>query len=129
MTINTNYNLQVVVNNTPINVKPNSLKYKTGKGEDLLEAFTTGGQNVEMAHSKNVETFVGEVSFDMPEDAPTHDLIIEWKNNNPANQILLVNPDTNFTLTFNTATLMSDPEHNPNSDGVVNLEWRTAPAV
>jgi hypothetical protein len=129
MTIQTNYNLQVVVNNVPINVKPNSLKYKSGQGEDMLEAFTTGGRNVEMAHSKNVETFVAEISFDMPEDAPTNDLIIEWKGNNPFNQILLVNPDTNFTLTFNSATLANDPEHNPTSDGVVTVEWKAAPAL
>ena len=129
MTINTNYNLQVVVNNVPVNVQPNSLKFKVGKGEAELRAFTTGGNNVEMAFSKNVETFVGEVMFDMPEDSPTVDLILGWKNGNANNQILLVNPDTNFTLTFNSATLVNDPEHNPTSDGVVSLEWKSAPAV
>lgn len=125
----TNYNLQLIINNQPIAYVPNSLEYDSGEGESDQRAGSTGGRNVEMRYSENAETFVGEVMFDLFPDATTETLIKSWKAGGGDNQILIVNPKTNYTETFLDAALVNKVKRNPTSDGVVSFEFKASPAV
>ena len=61
----------VVINNEPVAVVPNSVKYTEGSGEQTMRAASTGGGGVQQVFSRNVETNFSKVMFEVYNDVDT----------------------------------------------------------
>lgn len=121
----------IVVNNEPINIIPNSVKYKDGKGEQKYTALSGGGGSVTGLFSNDVSTNIGSVTFSIPVTVETADLVRIWKDRRSNNlvQVWGSTPEGTLTRSFRQAALVNDYEVNPSSEGVIEIEFKSLPAV
>lgn len=118
----------IVVNNDPINYKPNSLKFTEGLGEYKIETAIVGGGQTETIFSENPETRFSKVMFEMHATAENIEKIREWKANKNTNAIEIPDNDTGLSRFFGSATLVTDYEVAVGADGSVSLEFHCDPA-
>lgn len=121
----------VTVNNNPIAVIPNSVKYTEGLGEQTLRAASLGGGNVEQVYSHNVETNFSMVSFEMPSTVENIDQAREWKTNRNQNlvQIAGSTPEGQITRTFSQAAFLNDYEVELGSETNITVEFKSNASV
>ncbi len=113
----------VMVNNVQVAVKPNSVVYDEGLGEQNLRAASTGGNQVEQVYSENVESNFGMVKFEMPATIDNIANQRAWKINKNANLIQLMGntPEGDFSRTFTQAALLNPIEVPLGSDTDIAL--------
>lgn len=103
-------NLTLRVNNRAVGYKPNTLAFKTGKGEISVKGVSIGAGLSDIAVSENVETFVGQIKFELYTTAKNEDLFKEWKEApiSTGNTVKIFGTD--FTGTMTGAVVMNDPD-------------------
>jgi len=117
----------IIINNTPIQVVPNTTVYTEGKGEQNVRTQSAGGGSVEIVVSENVETNISKVNFSIMPTPENIEAARGWKSNPGANAINIVSGEFNRSIT--SATLTNDYEVNLGSDTTIDLEFMGAPAV
>lgn len=112
---------EIVINNEPINIIINSFVYKDGFGEKIVTPVANG-RNTENVISTNLETKKGMMNFSIPSTAANAALIRTLANQDGANVIKVGDPDTDFTRTLSSGTLINDPEVQIQNEGIIELE-------
>ena len=115
----------VVVNDITVNVVPNSVSYKSGKGEQSVKVQSAGNGLVSVVTSTNVETKKGMVKFSVYSTEQAIALKELWQSNGGGNVIEL----GSVNLTMSQGTMVTDPEITLSDDGKVELEFQGAPLV
>ncbi len=121
----------VAVNNNPVEIIPNSLKFSEGLGEQKARAVSGGGGVVNQIFSNDIETNVGKVSFKVPATIDNIEAIRAWKINRNANGVTVTgsNVDGTITRTFSRAALLNDYEVELGSETDITVEFSSSPAV
>ncbi len=121
----------VTVNNNPIAIIPNTVKYTEGKGEQTLRAASLGGGNTEQVYAHNVETNFSMVMFEMPSTVDNINQAREWKTNLNQNlvQIAGSTPEGQITRTFSQAAILNDYEVELGSETNITVEFKSNAAV
>lgn len=122
----------IVVNNEPIGIVPNSVKFKEGLGEQKMRAASTGGGNTIPVYSEDVTTNFGMIKFSMYNDIDSIENARKWKKNKNSNVVTLTGKDPSgktITRTFLNAAIMNDYEADLSAEGVLELEFTSSPAV
>ena len=125
-------NPSIVINNEPVAVVPNSVKYTEGTGEQTMRAVSTGGGGVEQVYSDNVETSFSKLMFEVLNDVQTIEDARGWKKNANRNVVVLTgNTSDGATLrrTFNQAAILNDYEVALGSDTTIPIEFSSNAAV
>lgn len=127
-------NPQVTVNNVVQLIKPNTLAFTEGFGEQIVRAASAGGAKAEQIFADNVEDNFSDVKFSLD---PTVDNITsarEWKTI-PGLIVITVtgtvvdgSTTTTFSRTFNRASLVNNVEVPLGSDTQIDLEFKSDPA-
>ena len=117
----------IVVNNTPVGIKPNSFTYTEGFGERNVRVASAGGAAKETIVTENVETQMSTVKFTLYTTSDNLTLSRQWAANKDSNVIEA--SDTNFTRSFTSAIITNDFEVSAGVDGEFELEFKTQAAV
>ena len=116
----------VSVNNLPIGIVPNSLKYTLGKGVTNVRAASTGGGGSTSVHSEDAEEQVGKIKWEMFPTPEELALIRLWKDNTGANVIAATQSGiTPLSGTF--MSMVNDPEVEATADGKFPVEFEGDP--
>lgn len=127
-------NPQVVVNNISLSIKPNSLDFTEGFGEQIVRAASAGGASVIQILADNIENNFSEVKFSLE---PTIDNINNaraWKSNPGQNVVSVTGTVTDgtteqtFSRTFSKASITNNYSVMLGADTSVDLEWKSDPA-
>lgn len=116
---------EVTVNDVTVFVVPNSVSYKSGKGERSVLIQSAGNGNVQPVVSTDTDTFKGMIKFSVRSTEEAIALKEQWQSNGSNNVIEL----GSVNKTMNRATMLGDPEINLTSDGVVELEFEGAQLI
>ncbi len=121
----------VLVNDEVVAIVPNSLKYTEGFGEQTVRAASVGGGSVEQVYSRDLETALSKVMFDIHTTPANVKLARSWKANGNQNvvQIAGKTPEASMTRTFTQAAMVGDPEIEIGSEGVINIEFMSNSAI
>lgn len=126
-------NPSVNINNNPIPVSANTVKFQEGLGEQDLKVQSTGGGNVIQVYCDNIEQKISMVNFDMLPTVENIEAIRGWKNNFNKNTITLTGKDTitgkSVTRTFVGCALTNQYDVELSSDGKISLEFKGQTAV
>jgi hypothetical protein len=115
----------VRVNNNPIAVIPNSVKFTEGEGETTIRNQSAGGGANELVISDNAEEKIGKVMFDMANTPENIKSARGWKKNPGVNFVEISGEAGGepFSRVFNAATVTNDFEVELSTDGKLSLEW------
>ena len=121
----------VLVNDEVIMIVPNSLKYTEGFGEQSVRAGSIGGGAVEQVYSRDVETSLSKVMFDIHTTPANVKLARTWKANANENvvQIAGKTAEGDTTRTFTQAAMTGDPEIEISTEGVIGVEFMSNAAI
>jgi len=122
----------LVINNEPIAIVPNSLKFKEGLGEQTMRAASVGGGSVEQVFSDNIETKFGGFTCEIYPDVRGINKAREWKINGNKNVAVITGKTSDGQVlrrTFNKAALLGDYETPLGADTTIELEFSSNTAV
>lgn len=119
----------VIINNIPIGIVPNSLKFTEGFGEQTMRTQSAGGGTVDVVYSLNAESLMSKVSFEMINTAENVALARGWKSNLNDNAISLIDSATGFSRNFANMALTTDYEVNLGADTTISIEFMGDRAV
>jgi len=122
----------IVVNNEPVAVVPNSVKYTEGDGEQTMRAASTGAGGVQQVYSQNIETNFSKIMFELFNDIDSIEDLRGWKKNSNMNVVVLTGktPDGKvLRRTFNQSAVLNDYEVNLGADTTINVEFSSNSAV
>jgi len=111
----------IQVNNNTVLVKPNTISFTSGKGEQKQYPASAGGGQIRLIYSDDLETHIAMVKFSMHATAENIRLAEEWKGNANQNAVAIIS-DT-FNVNIVSAALVNDYEANLTADGVLELEF------
>lgn len=117
----------IIINNTPLAIKPNSFSYTEGFGERNVRIASAGGSAKETIITENVETQMSMVKFTLYTTTNNVGLARQLAANLDANTIEA--SDSGFTRTFSRAIIVNDFEVSAGVDGEFELEFKTVAAV
>ena len=120
-------NPAVEINNRTTPIKPNSLTYKTGKGDRTVRAQSSGGNSVQMVVSDNAETKKSMVKITLLTNKTNAEVYAEYQDSTSGVAIRL--SDGTFVKSFRNMILITDPEVTTGADGEFELEFEGPPAV
>lgn len=118
---------QVVVNDIPVYIKPNSLKWKAGYGERKTRVGSAGAGRREVYNTEDIETQFGYISFVLYTTTGNVQLIEEWQENFDTNTVSF--QEKGIERTMNRAIIQNDPENAAGVDGEVEIMFQGAPLV
>jgi len=121
----------VLVNDEVVAIVPNSLKFTEGFGEQTVRAASVGGGAVEQIYSRDVETALSKVMFDLHTTPANVKLQRAWKANANQNVVQIAGKTTegDMTRTFTQAAMTGDPEIEIGTEGVINIEFMSNAAI
>ena len=119
-------NPTIELNDAVIAIKPNSLSYKSGKGDIGIRAQSAGGNSISIVKTENAETKKGMVKFVLLTTKGNIDDVKNWQDTEDGNTIRF--SDGDFNLAFRNMFIISDPEVMTGADGEVELEFEGLPA-
>lgn len=126
-------NPQVVVNNVAVAVVPNSVKFTEGKGDQKQRVQSSGGGNVSVVFTDNLESHFSKVHFTIINTSDNIALARAWKTNGNANAITITSPSSadsdGLNRSFSLAALVNDFEVGLGVDSVLDMEFHCMPAV
>ena len=120
-------NPQVLVNNNPILVIPNSVNFTEGLGEQTVEPHSAGGDSIQTVFADNVAERCSAINFEMANTEQHINLIRSWKQNENENTIVITGDDLSRTFKF--AALVNNYDVGLGADTNISLEWKSDPAV
>lgn len=127
-------NPQVVVNNVVLAIKPNTLAFTEGFGEQIVRAASAGGAQAIQVLADNIEDNFSEVKFALD---PTLENIANaraWKVQPGQNVVSVTGVVTDgtvsatFSRTFQKASITNNYEVPLGADTQIDLEWKSNPA-
>ncbi len=127
-------NPQVVVNNLPLAIKPNSLAFTEGFGEQIVRAASGGGASVIQILADNIEDNFSEVKFSLDPTIDNIDNARLWKAQPGQNVVSVTGTVTDgttsqtFSRSFAKASITNNYEVPLGADTSLDLEWKTEPA-
>ena len=119
-------NPTIEVNNGVIGIKPNSLTFKSGKGDKKVRPQSAGGNSVEMVITEDAETKKGMVKFTLYNTKTNVDLLTAWQDSVEGNTVRF--SDGEFVRSFRTMTVTSDPDISLGADGEFEAVFEGQPA-
>jgi len=122
----------IVVNNQVINIVPNSCSFTEGLGEQSMRVQSAGGGVVSQVFSDNVEARLSVLKFKLYSTADNIALALSWKKNKNNNAISLTgqtSTNTYISRTFSNAAILNDYEVNAQTDGALDIEFKSDAAV
>ena len=114
----------VIANNEVVGIKPNSVKFTEGFGEQSVRVMSSGGGKTEPVIANNVETNKGKFMFAIPATVDNIALARQWKSQ-PGRNVFQVAGSTvegDVTRTFTQATVVNDYEVPVATEGDIELE-------
>ena len=127
-------NPQVTVNNVAFAIKPNSLAFTEGFGEQIVRAASAGGSLAVQVLADNVEDNFSDCKFSLDNTIENIELARVWKSAPGQNGIIVTGTVTNgtssqnFRRAFNKASLMNNYEVPLGADVSIDLEFKSDPA-
>tara|TARA_R110000868_G_scaffold389629_6_gene658962 strand:- start:737 stop:1135 length:399 start_codon:yes stop_codon:yes gene_type:complete len=126
-------NPTITVNNVPVPVKSNTSSFIEGLGEQTQIVQSTGGGNVTLVFSDNIEMKKSKVKWTMLSTVENIEFARQWKILKNSNAITLTGVD-NITQkilsrTFTSCAFLNQYEINLKSDGDFEVEFEGATAV
>jgi len=118
---------QIQVNDTTIEIKPNSYSYISGKGEYKTRVASGGGARVSIYNTKDVETQFATMKFVMYTTDENVELIEGWKDNFDSNTVSF--SEKGLSRTINKAIIQNDPEFSLGVEGEVEVTFTGNPAI
>lgn len=121
----------LTINNNPVAVLPNTVKYDEGEGETTVRTQSTGGGGIELVISDNAEEKFSTVSFEMANTVDNIALARGWKKN-PGLQVVKISGEAGgkkFNRVINGASIANNYEVELSSDGKLSLEMKGEPAI
>lgn len=118
----------IIVNNEKVSIIPNSFSYTEGFGESTQRAASTGGGRVTTVFTEDVSTKISNPKFKLYNTKENLELARSWKTNKNEN-VITANDDDEFTRSFSGAALTNNYEPTLSSDGEIDLEFMSDPAV
>lgn len=115
----------VTVNDITVNVVPNSVKYKSGKGEKNIKVQSAGNGNISTVTSTDITTAKGMVSFEVQSTVQSILLKEQWQGVSGGNVIEL----DSVNLTMPNSTMTNDPEINLTDDGTIEIVFEGSALV
>jgi hypothetical protein len=121
----------VLVNDEVIMIVANSLKYTEGFGEQTVRAGSVGGGAVEQIYSRDVESSLSKIMFDLHTTPANVKLARTWKANANENVVQIAGKTTegDVTRTFTQAAFTGDPEIEISTEGVIGIEFMSNAAI
>lgn len=122
----------VIVNNVTIPIKPNSLNFTYGLGENQVRVQSGGGGTLQAVYANDVSTRLSMIQWEMESTIANTELLREWKQNSASgitNNIRVIDQTTGETFSFNNCVIENDPEINFGVDGMFSLEWKGDPVT
>lgn len=121
----------VTVNNDPVAIKPNSVMFTEGLGEQSIRAASAGGGQVEQVYANNIESNFSQVKFEMPATVENIARAREWKANRNQNVVQITGrtPEGRVTRSFTQAGILNDYEVNLGVDTDIPIEFKANPAI
>lgn len=122
-------NPTVEVNDQIVYIKPNSLTFKTGKGDRNVRTQSAGGNSISVVVTDNAETKKSMVKFTLITDQPNLDSLDVWLDqiNSQGNTIRL--SDGDFTIPFTKMVVTSEPERGTGADGETEVNFEGPPVA
>lgn len=120
-------NPTVEVNNGTVGIVPNSLSYKSGKGNINLRSQSSGGNSISMVKTVDAETKKSMVKFSIYNIKPNKDLLNGWQDAVNGNSIRLSEGD--FTVSFRNMFVIEDPERDLGADATWEISFEGQPTV
>ncbi len=128
-------NPQVVVNNDPQTIKPNSLSFTEGFGEQVVRAASGGGASVIQILADDITDNFSEVKFSLDNTIENINLARSWKQQPGQNVIHVTGQITDgtntaiFSRSFTHATLTNNYDIALGADTQIDLEFKSDPAA
>lgn len=119
----------IVINSNVIAIVPNSLTYDKGWGEYNIRAESAGGTQVQTVITRNAETMISKVSFELVNRIANIDLTDSWKRESvQGGNVIELSEGSNFVV-FNYMALTNMVEITAGVDGVISVEFQGPPIV
>ncbi len=123
-------NVSIFVNNAQISYTAGTLTSRDGFAEYQVRNAVLGGGQSEQVFSEVLESKFGMVKWSVPTTPENKKLTREWKANRNNNVVELVGPEgSNFTRVFSQASILNDPEADYSTDGNIEVEFNSNPAI
>lgn len=121
----------VSINNVPVGVTPNSVKFTEGLGEQKMRAVSFGAGVTGQVFSNDVETNFAKVMLEIPSTVENIAAVRGWKlgGNNNTITIVASTVEGDLTRIFKKAALLGDYENDLGADGNIALEFTSNKAV
>lgn len=121
----------VLVNDEVVAIVPNTLKYTEGGGEQQTRAASVGGGKIEQIYSRDVESALSKVMFDLHTTIANIKSQRGWKFKGNQNVVAIAGKtaDGTLTKTFTQAAMTGDPEIEIGTEGVINIEFMANPSI
>lgn len=116
----------IAVNNVPIEIVPNSFKFKMGKGEIKVRSASAGGGASKSIHTEDAEDKIGKMSWEMYVTEESQELVNGWKQNIGTNFISAQQPGQS-PLSGGSMSMVNDPDFEASADGVVEIQFEGDP--
>ncbi len=127
-------NPEVVINNEPFAIVPNSFEYDEGQPEKLVRAAVIGN-SVSQEFSKNMESAFSGFKFSIYPSAANLDKTRALENNDNNNLVTVTGVETvngvekSWRRTFKHATIADRVKKPIGADTVIELVWKSDAAV
>ena len=116
----------VVINDDTIEIAPNSLKYKMGKG-DVNIRTQQAGTSVTTIVNEDSETKLSMVGFSLILTSTSDVQVDKWLEARTSGGVTIEFFDGTISRSFSGMVLVSEPERTTGSEGSVELEFQGPP--
>lgn len=120
-------NPNIQVDNNTVSIVPNSLKYKSGKGDVKLNPQAAGGTSISMVISQDASTMKSAVSFSLYPTQTNIDLLAAWQG--AAEGVSISFSDGTFTKQFRQMYVIGDPEIELGADKSFTVPFEGMPSI
>lgn len=125
-------NPQVTVNNVSVSIKPGTLDYTEGFGEQIVRAASTGGGGIEQIFADDITDNFSVVKFALDPTIKNMNLARSWKSRPGEIVITVTGKDGDggtFSRTFAAASLTNDYNVPLGPTTQIDLEFKSKPAT
>lgn len=115
----------LLINNEVVPYVPNTLAFTEGFGEQTVRAAVIGNGKVEQVYSRNAETAVGRVKFELHTTPDNVKLARQWKSRGNRNVVQIVgitDDGEEITRTFSASAVTNDYEVQIGSETTIEIE-------
>lgn len=120
-------NPSIEVNDAAIAIVPNSLTYRTGKGNITIRSQSAGGNSISIVKTENAETKVSMVKFKLFNTKSNVALLRDWQDT--IDGVTIRFSDGDFFESFRTMFVVTDPDIALGADGELEIEFNGQPSL